>query len=732
MQFTKKPIRVYNETLASLGMFKAISRNQAEAPRHPHIGDRLHLGPSVIGRGLRKAYRGARVVRHKTHATFSVTKVRTHQYLSLRKDMSSIYFNPQKDPEISIIILAYNKFAITLDCLRSIKENVSSKVPYEVILLDNASTDQIPSLERIKGLRYIHSATNRGFVGGCNYAAAHAKGKYLVFLNNDTRVCNGWLESLYETIHDNKKIGLVGSKLLYPDGSLQEAGGIILNDGSGYNFGKHDSASDYRYNYIRDVDYCSGASIILGSALFKDLGGFDELYAPAYYEDTDLCFKIRQKGLRVVYQPASVAYHIEGATSGTSTLSGFKKYQEINHTKFLKRWNRILREQHQEPNSDGVYIGRNRRGSKRALIIDEYVPRPDRDSGSVRMTRLIECLQDIDYQVTFMPDSLTWDEGYTPALQQKGVEIIYEPFDFSRFAEDYGRFFDLVILSRPRVASYYINWIEAYFVNATIVYDTVDLHYLRTKRQAVYSDNQDALLLESSRLQIVESHLIGRSDATFLVSNQEVPILHNDGIGQGEHLAVVSNIHTIDNEAYKIAFKNRHNLTFVGGYVHPPNCDAVRWFIRDIFPAVRKKLPDIKLNIVGSGMPEDLEKEIRNVDGVIAHGYISDDKLHELLKETRVFIAPLRYGAGVKGKIGQAIEYGIPVVSTSVGAEGMYLDNDKSVLIADDAEIFSEQIIHLYEDERLWNDIRKNARVVIQEHFSKASITKSLQELLGD
>lgn len=723
-------MRRYNEVLASLGMFKAISRTTTtDISQFQNHGSLIMARPSLIGKALRKSYRGIRFVHQNVRHRASIVKQRSHQFLNVRREISNMHFLSPSRPEVTIIILAYNKFRMTLDCLKSIEKNVSRDISYEVILVDNASTDTMHLLKGIDGLRYLYSETNRGFVGGCNYAAAFAKGKYIVFLNNDTFVCPNWLEGLYNTLDGDEGIGLVGSKLLYPDGTLQESGGIILNDGSGYNFGKHDNADDYKYNYVRDVDYCSGASIILRRSLFEELGGFDELYAPAYYEDTDLCFKIRQRGLRVVYQPTSAAYHIEGATAGISVSGGFKKYQAINHAKFLKRWKTILQVDHQAPNSDGVYIGRNRKGRNRVLIIDEYIPKPDRDSGSVRMTHLIECLQEMDYQVTFMPDSLAWEDGYTASLQQKGVEVIYAPFDFPCFAEDYGRFFDIVILSRPRVASYYINHVEAYFVNAVIVYDTVDLHYLRTKRQAEYSDERDSLILESSRLQIVESHLISRCDATFLVSDKEIPILYGDGLCTDEHLTVVSNIHLIDEGAYKSSFKDREDITFVGSFVHPPNCDAIRWFVNDIFPKIKKELPKLRLNIVGPSMPEALESDIKNVRGVVIRGYITDEELHNLLKRSRLFVAPLRYGAGVKGKIGQAIEYGVPVISTNVGAEGMHLENGESVVIADNAEDFFKAVVDLYNDRRTWDIMQKNARQTLEEYFSKDSVITTLTKL---
>lgn len=307
-------------------------------------------------------------------------------------------------PKVSIVIPVYNNIALTVACLDSVVKNVSNKISYEVIVVDNNSSDETKkALSKIKNLVYIRLDKNCGFVDGCNLGADHTRGKYLVFLNNDALVTTDWLESLVTTIESSQDIGLVGSKILYPDGRLQEAGGIIYQNGTGCNYGKNDHPDRYQYNYLREVDYCSGASIIIARSLFKSFGGFDTLYAPAYYEDTDLAFKVHAEGLRVLYQPESIIYHIEGATAGVSTSSGFKKYQTINQKKFLRRWKSTLQKNHY---ASDLFLpqARDYGVDKRILIVDECIPSPDQDSGSVRMTRIIDGLLDLGYKVTFFPN----------------------------------------------------------------------------------------------------------------------------------------------------------------------------------------------------------------------------------------------------------------------------------------------------------------------------------------
>jgi len=632
-------------------------------------------------------------------------------------------------PKVSIIIPAFNKVNYSLSCIQSISERIDTKTnpSFEVVLVDNGSSDNTIALKGIKNLVFVHNKENLGFVGGCNEGLKASRGEYVIFLNNDAEVTENWLTSLYDTIEADSKIGIVGSKIIYPNGVLQEAGGIIFKDADGLNYGKFDQADSYQYNYVRDVDYCSGASIIIKRSLMNSFGGFDNLYYPAYYEDTDLSFKVRKEGLRVVYQPESVIFHIEGGTAGTSTNTGFKKFQAINKEKFLKRWGKTLNASHVLPAEH--YLGRDRSGDKLALIIEEALPTPDKDSGSRRMVAIIESLQKLGYKVTFWPNNLTAIQPYTKNLQQMGVEVVYGNIDFMQFSKLYGHAYDLVIMSRPEICAKYVNICKTLFTKAKLVYDTVDLHYVRLARQAeVETANAEQLLEQSKWYEVLEKGLMQRVDATLVVSEKEVELLKESGVTSKVY--VVSNIHTIVEDSFKTKFQDRKDIVFLGNYAHLPNRDALTWFTDEIFPTIQKSLKGVKLRIVGANMPPELEKTLTSKDYIL-DGFVSDDELFEILKSARVFVAPLRYGAGVKGKIGQAIEHGLPVVTTSIGSEGMYLTNNISCVEANDAEGFADGVVKLYNNEKLWKEVQANAKTSLIEHFSTEKATEDIKRVLN-
>lgn len=631
-----------------------------------------------------------------------------------------INFPPCDTPRVSIVIPVHGQSHFTVGCLHSIAA-ASGVVPFEVIVVDDDSPDDTASLlASVGNVKVVVNEANLGFTKSCNAGIAAASGEYVVLLNNDTEVMPGWLDELTRTADDDAGIGVVGAQLLYQDGTLQEAGGIIWRDGSGMNYGRADRADRAEYNYQREVDYCSGACLLVRRDLLKRLGGLDERYAPAYYEDTDLAFAARSLGYKVVYQPRSRVIHHEGGSHGTDESAGIKRYQSVNRHIFVDKWAKELEAQY-PPDPSNVLLARDSRRGPRALIVDHMVPHYDQDSGSVRMFALLAILVDLGFSVTFLPANQAAIQPYTARLQQMGVEVLYGPVEIGPHIQSMGRQLTLCVLSRPSVACQFIGAVRAFAPWTTLIYDTVDLHFLRERRYGEV--NRDVGTIEASKAtREIELALVRAADLTLTVSPEERRILLDEV--PDATVSVVPNIHEVHHASANP--EPRRGLLFVGSFCHDPNRDSVLHLVRDIMPLLRLELPGVRLTIVGSNPTPDV-LALASAD-VEVLGWVED--LEPLFEQARVFVAPLRFGAGMKGKIGESLSYGVPTVTSVVGAEGMGLVPEEHVLLGDDPATFAAQVIRLHNDPELWTHISEQGRAHVAEHYRPAAVREQVRALL--
>jgi GT2 family glycosyltransferase/glycosyltransferase involved in cell wall biosynthesis len=628
-------------------------------------------------------------------------------------------------PRVSIVIPVFNKVDYTIACLRSLVEHATGAITFETIVVDDASSDGTAErLAQIDGIRILRNARNLGFVGSCNAGAAEARGEFIVFLNNDTVVTAGWLDRLLHCFDEESDAGLVGAKLVYPDGRLQEAGGIVFADASGWNYGRFDDPTDPRYEFRREVDYCSGAAIALPRELFRELGGFDARYAPAYYEDTDLAFAVRAAGRKVFYEPRAVVVHFEGITAGTDTGSGMKRFQTINRDKFAEKWQAELSRQpaaiHAAKDAEAAA---NFRARGHVLIVDAYTPTPDQDSGSLRMLNLMRLLRETGWAVSFLPDNRAHAGKYTQALQALGVQALYHPFvaDPLAWLREHGAALDAIVLSRHYVAAKYVGPARLYAPRARLIFDTVDVHHLREERAAQLTGNAEQAQ-QAQRTRAQELKLMRECDVTVVVSPVEKQLLAHE-LPQAR-IDVVSNVHEIHGRRRE--FDARRDLVFVGGFQHPPNIDAVLWFVNEVFPRVRAAIPGVVFHVIGSKAPAAITQLAH--DGVQVHGFVED--ITPFMDGCRLALAPLRYGAGVKGKINMAMSYGLPVVATTPAAEGMQTRDGEDLLVADSPEDFAAAIVRAYADVALWQKLSDNGLANVRAHFSFDAARAALARIL--
>jgi GT2 family glycosyltransferase len=546
---------------------------------------------------------------------------------------------------------------------------------------------------------------NLGFLRSCNGGVAATSTPYVLLLNNDTVVTDRWLSELLDTFARVPEAGLVGSKLLYPNGLLQEAGGVVWKGGAAANYGRMDDPRRPEFNYMRDVDYVSGAAILVKREAWDRVGGFSDELAPAYYEDTDLTMKLRAAGYRVLYQPLSEVIHLEGISSGTDLTSGVKRFQEINRVTFATKWAEALA-RCGEPGDLGLAnVDRAARG--RILFYDALTPRPDEDSGSVTTFEYLRLLSELGHRVTFVSEHLEWGGAHARDLQRLGVRVIFYPYasGSKQFIADTIGEYDLAILSRAPIGGPLVPFIRGLRPELPIVFDTVDIHYRRMLRE--YALTGDVQMFSAAReMKALELNAIRFSDLTLLVSEEERRFL-TDEIGAFPSLVIPLILRPAPAGP---GFAQRQDVAFVGGYRHTPNVDAVRHLVEDIWPLFREQTDGARLHIIGSHMPPSFSEFA--AEDVKLVGYVKD--LDSYLADIRLTVAPLRYGAGVKGKVANSLRLGVPAVISPAAAEGMPMVSGRNVLIADNPSGFATEMSRLYADPQLWAQLSAAGRETIE------------------
>ena len=610
-------------------------------------------------------------------------------------------------PRVSIVIPVHNQWFTTLKCLKALERNLD-QVNYEIILVDDASTDiTVDAAKNIRGMKIVRLENNIGYLRATNLGASFATGEYIVLLNNDTEPITGWIDSLVSELDQDISVAICGSTLLYPTGLLQEAGGQIFNGGNAWNLGRNQNPLQGTFRSRREVDYCSAAALIVRKSFWNLVGGFDERYVPAYCEDSDLCLQAWRLGYRVIFSPNSWVVHHEGVSHGTSTSSGLKRFQELNLEKLKEKWQVELTSHWIDTGVPRLELRRNSRGI--VFVADRQLPAAIRDAGSIRTIQILKHLLNLNFHVVFTALDTSTTEPEIENLRQMGVEVHIKWRDALDSLENRKSRLKATWLIRTEVISFLEDKLREINPDIFRIADLLDLKY---------STDSKVYKVDGNQLAIAQ-----RADRTILVSEVEASILRSHL--NSDHIAVVwaeYNPHEIDNN-----FASSSGCVFVGGFRHYPNEEGVLWFARQVLPHLRKLDFNSPIRIVGSGLSQSTSEELL-MAGLEVMG--PQDDLSSIYRRSRIAIVPLLSGRGRKGKLGEALSVGIPVVTTSIGAEGFNFAKDAGVAIADDPHKFASEIMRINSDETLWQEMSSFGKSYCEANLSSVSLAKSVGNIL--
>jgi GT2 family glycosyltransferase len=623
-----------------------------------------------------------------------------------------------RSPDITIVLVT-KSFGSTLAFVNSLAR-CQGRLALDLILCDLGKGDFTRRLFANRpDCLYIRCEPDEAYSKAANQSLAWVSTNVVGFFEAETLIQGEALQQLLSSLADQK--GIVGPQVLYPDGRIKAAGGIVT-DRAAYGYGHLDPQPDHpRYKFARQVDFCP-AGYLVKRDIILELAGFSEQYRTFEIAHLDLAFRARALGHFFHYCPGAqlLSYCAEGGEDRQND------------------WDRFARENAAQMVKDSETTGRNlRRLYDRApvghvLYIDADSPTPDQNAGSSYSINIIRILNEFGFRVTFVPESNFIHRGkYTDTLQAMGVEAIYAPY-FNTVCDvliEKDGDFELVVLCRAEIANRYLDLVRQLAPGARIVFNTVDLHFLRETREAELLE-QPELLERARKTRDAEIASIRKADATIVLTDQEAGIVRREAPGALIHvMPLVLDPDELCRAAPSAApFSARSGVIFIGTYQHAPNVDAVAYFVRSIWPLVQERVPTAVFRIVGSGVTPEVQALAGK--GVEVVGFIDD--LDALLAQCRVAVVPLRYGAGMKGKILTSLRAGLPTVSSSIGIEGFALTPGEEILVEDDPYMFAEAVIRLYTEEAMWTRLSQKTLEFAHKNFSFDRSRDLLRQLLSD
>lgn len=635
-------------------------------------------------------------------------------------------------PTISILLVLFNRAELTLSCLQSIIAHC--KVPYELLIIDNASSDATPELlAKIEGARIFRNTENLGFLQACNQGFEYAKGKYVLLLNNDAQILKGTIGAAYRTLLSDHTIGAVGGKIVLLDGTLQEAGSIIWNDGSCAGYGRGEDPNDPKFMFRREVDFCSGAFLLTPLEVAQQLNGFDTIYSPAYYEETDYCMRLREHGYKVMYEPRAEIIHFEFASSENSDRA--IQLQRTNRIKFVERHKERLSEQ-MPPHPKYLLPASLRRGGDalRILYIDDMIPHADRGAGFPRSNEIVNQIDTLGHFVTLLPLNFpareAWDIVYrdiSPTIEcafEIGREGIQE------FLDNRISFYDTLWISRPHNMEFLAPILPDIRRMNTAIRVIYDSEAVYSHRDLIYAQLHEITDTYEEIEQQIEAELsLGHlADCIITVNSYEAQQFRTYGV---EDISILDT--SFDISPSEARFEERTGLLFVGNLDQDdsPNVDSIRWFVEEVYPMLTDKFKGLPLTLIGSNRSNIIQRLARRYPFINLLGKV--DRLDPYFESHRVFIAPTRFAAGSPAKVILAASQGLPVVATSMIVEQSEMQADISIMDGgeNDPGAFASAIEDMMTHKEKWQMIRSEALVSVARKGDQAHKISVINHVLS-
>lgn len=667
---------------------------------------------------------------------FFKNKIKDYQFIKNRRKVTanlqnldffkshSFNFSTEINPEVSIIIHDVDDFKTILNCLYHIQK-YDQNISREIIVINDKNIDEISSyLGNIKGIALINPEESLGLVKSINHAIEKARGKFIYLLDSHALVQENYLSTLVEVFNTKENVGSVGSKMISAENNIASAGNLVFENSEIVELGKSEAIDTPQFNFVRKVDFCAGSLLFSKINKTGDLNLLNQTFSSSHLAEADLCLKLKKEdNLNTYYQPLSEFVCFDNS---------FKI--KINNDKegFANLWNSYFTDRQFLKNEKINYITYK---TPNFLFLEENMPKPDQDSGSRRFMEILKILQKNGHHIVLAVKHFdeAKDSDYIPYFQNAGIEICRDYVNAQnkivKVADQVVNalsYIDVVWIFRPLGFDYWYHLIKDKANGKKIIYDMVDLHYLRMERENNYID----VVTNEREKEIIffkEKEYAGMniSDAVISISDEEKNTVSEQGVKK-DKIFTVSNIHKPVNNI-PLGFSKRDGLLFIGGYNHLPNIDAVKFLHNQIMPLVWAKNDKIRIFILGPDFPVDLKDKFHSERFQIL-GY--QETVDFWFENSRVFVAPLRYGAGVKGKIGQALEFKLPVITTGIGAEGMSLEDAKTALISDEnPQNFADKILELYDNENLWQTLHENSLLPLSK-FSIETQEQNIKKML--